>query len=96
MEVKPTRNFSLTAEQQHYIDRKLKTGRYASASEVMREALRVHELLEELRELRLQKMRREIEHGYRQAERGDLIDGETVFNEIRRKSKEQRAKRKKA
>lgn len=43
-------NVSLTAEQQSFIDARVASGRFASASEVMRHALRLMQEAEERRE----------------------------------------------
>ena len=50
-------NVSLTEKQRKYIDDKVKSGDYMNASEVVREALRVHELNQQ----KLDNLRAEIE-----------------------------------
>jgi antitoxin ParD1/3/4 len=52
-------NVSLTPELEAFVDRAVKSGRYGSASEAVREGLR---LLEE-REAKFQRLKREIEIG---------------------------------
>ncbi len=52
-------NVSLTEKQRKYIDDKVKSGDYMNASEVIREALRVHELNEQ----KLENLRNEIQKG---------------------------------
>ncbi len=52
-------NVSLTEKQRKYIDDKVKSGDYQNASEVVRDALRKHELNEE----KLQYLRKEIQKG---------------------------------
>jgi antitoxin ParD1/3/4 len=56
-------NVSLTAELETLIAQKVKTGRYTSASEVVREALRLFDDFDNLREIRLTKLRNEIQKG---------------------------------
>jgi putative addiction module CopG family antidote len=46
-------NVSLTPELEQYVHSKVKSGRYLSASEVVREALRLLEERDRLREIRL-------------------------------------------
>lgn len=53
-------NVSITAKQRKYIDDKVKSGDYQNASEVVRDALRAHELNEQ----KLQYLRSEIQKGF--------------------------------
>ena len=68
----------------------LKTGHYQSQSEILREGLRLLKEREELKQLRLAELRKEIAIGTEQARQGKLIDGDAVFAEIRKKSQEAR------
>ena len=81
-----TRNIALTPYFDQFVQSKVESGRYQSASEVVREGLR---LLEE-RDQRQSGMRREIEMGWQQLERGETVDGPGVFAEIRKMSKAKR------
>ena len=71
----------------------LKTGHYQSQSEILREGLRLLKEREELKQLRLAELRKEIAIGTEEARQGKLIDGETVFTEIHKKSQEARRRR---
>ena len=62
----------------------LKTGHYQSQSEILREGLRLLKEREELKQLRLAELRKEIAIGTEQARQGKLIDGDAVFAEIRK------------
>lgn len=84
-------NVSLTPKLEKYIQNKVKTGRYTSASEVVREALRQLENNEE-RERELKEFRAELDRGIAQAEAGLTVDGEEVFAKIRQKSRLRRRK----
>jgi antitoxin ParD1/3/4 len=53
-------NVSLTKELERFVHERVKTGRYHSASEVVREGLRLLESREQLRELQLDEMRRRL------------------------------------
>jgi antitoxin ParD1/3/4 len=68
----------------------LKTGLYQSQSEVVREGLRLLKEREDLKNLRLAELRKEIAIGSEQADRGDFVDGEETFAEIRRRSAERK------
>ena len=63
-------NVSLTRELKALIEERVCSGRYGSASEVVREALRLLEDRERWRELRLEELRREIAVGEAQLGRG--------------------------
>ena len=87
-------NVNLGAVFDNFIAELLKTGLYQSQSEVVREGLRLLKEREELKNLRLAELRREIAIGSEQADRGEFVDGEEVFAEIRRRgSGRKRSKR---
>lgn len=69
-----------------FIAQLLKTGMYQSQSEVVREGLRLLKEREDLKNLRLSEMRKEIAIGSEQADRGEFVDGDETFAEIRRRS----------
>ncbi len=60
-------NVSLTRQLEKYVNRKVATGRYQTASEVVRDALR---LLEEQDRRRLEELRSEIQKGLDDIEAG--------------------------
>jgi antitoxin ParD1/3/4 len=71
-------NVSLTPELQKYVKQKLAAGGYQSASEVIRESLRL--LVEhDRRQGGMDDVRAKIASGLAQARRGELLDGEAVF-----------------
>lgn len=63
-------NISLTPELERLINRKVKTGMYQTASEVVREALRV---LKE-RDDDLARLKADIQKGFDEIERGEFTD----------------------
>lgn len=65
-------NVHLTAELEQMVQAKVKSGRYNSASEVVREALR---LMEERDAVRAD-VRKMILAGYESAQAGRLVDGD--------------------
>jgi antitoxin ParD1/3/4 len=79
-------NVNLGSVFDNFIADLLKTGLYQSQSEVVREGLRLLKEREELKNLRLAELRREIGIGSEQADRGEFVDGEKAFAEIRRRS----------
>jgi antitoxin ParD1/3/4 len=71
---------TLDAESEQIVRRHIESGKYPSPGEVVSEALR---LLEALDESELDELRREITLGIEEADRGDLIEGEEVFARLR-------------
>jgi len=65
-------NVSLTPELEQYVSKKVESGLYQTASEVIREALRLLKEREELHQKKLEELRREIQIGIDQADRGEL------------------------
>ena len=64
----------------------LKTGYYQTQSEVLREGLRLLKEREEVKQLRLAELRKEIAAGSEQADRGQFVDGPEAFAKIRQRS----------
>lgn len=63
-------NVSLTPQLEALVHEKVASGLYNSASEVIREALRLLEENDQIRTMRLAELRREINVGVEQLERG--------------------------
>jgi antitoxin ParD1/3/4 len=81
-------NVSLTPELEQLVQDKVSSGFYNSASEVVREALRLLQERDELRKVRLEELRREIARGVEAADRGELVPAEEVFESLRRRNAE--------
>lgn len=79
-----TLNISLTPELERFIAAHVASGRYQSASEVVREGLRLLEEREEPRRAALQELRELIAVGLEEAKRGELLDGEQVIADLAR------------
>jgi len=75
-------NVDLTPELEELLDSKLKTGRYSSAAEIVREALRLLEQRDEIFAVRKEEFREKIDEGWRAAKGKELIDGDEVFDRI--------------
>jgi antitoxin ParD1/3/4 len=69
-------NVHLTPELEQLVQAKVESGRYNSASEVVREALRLMEQKDEVRTLQLQELRKRIDKGLFEIDRGQGVDGE--------------------
>ena len=67
---------------ENFIKQKIKSGRYSSASEVVRDALRLFEEQEELRETQIKNIRQQIQEG---RESGTGIPDGQVFNRLEAK-----------
>ncbi len=66
-----TRNIALTPELDALVQGKVDSGRYQTASEVVREGLRLLEERDKEKAFVLKRMQKEIEAGWRQSERGE-------------------------
>jgi antitoxin ParD1/3/4 len=87
-------NVSLTPELEKLVESKVRSGRYQSASEVVREGLRLLDDQDRLRNAQLEEVRRKIQTGIDQLDRGEGIDGRTILAELKQKSAVLRKKRK--
>jgi antitoxin ParD1/3/4 len=94
-------NVSLTPELETLINNKVKSGLYNSASEVVREALRLLEEQDRIREIRLEDLRREVMKGVEDLRAGRYTtletkeDFEQLAEDIKRRGRERLAARKK-
>ena len=86
-------NVSLTPELAQFVLAKVQSGRYNSASEVVREALRLLEDHEKARALQLEQFQSEVDRRMASLDRGEGIDGEAAFARIRKKSQGRHKKR---
>lgn len=78
-------NVSLTQELEILITQKVQTGLYGSASEVVREGLRLLAERDELLALRRETLREQISAGIADAEAGLLVDGPEAIAQARRR-----------
>lgn len=93
-------NVSLTPTLEELVQRKVATGFYNSASEVIREALRLLEERDELRKMRLGTLRKEISVALDQLERGEVSEYDdrllnTLAADIKAKGRKRLAAKKK-
>jgi antitoxin ParD1/3/4 len=76
-------NVSLTPELERLVQEKVSSGLYTSASEVIREALRLLQERDELHRMRFEQLKCEIARGIEAADRGELVPADEVFKELR-------------
>ncbi len=88
-------NVSLTPELEKLVENKVQSGRYQSASEVIREGLRLLDDQDRLRAVQIEEVRRKIQIGIDQLDRGEGIDGGRILAELKEKSEALRKTRKK-
>ena len=69
-------NVHLTPELEQLVHAKVQSGRYNSASEVVREALRIMEQRDEVRSIQLQELRNRMDRAPAESVRGEGTDGE--------------------
>jgi antitoxin ParD1/3/4 len=80
-------NVNLTPALEKLVQGKVKTGLYNSASEVVREALRLMEQRDQERKHRLAGLRAKIDTGLQSLDRGEGIDGEAFFKSLEREER---------
>jgi len=72
---------TLTPEQEKFIAERMNKAEYSSPEKVLEEGLRLIQVKEEY-ERRRAELRRELQIGVDQINRGEVIDGEEAFKEI--------------
>ncbi|MBA3391193.1 MAG: type II toxin-antitoxin system ParD family antitoxin [Deltaproteobacteria bacterium] len=70
----PTRNISLTSEQDAFVAAIVEAGEYQNASEAVRDALRALKQRRSENALKLEALRAQLEVGVRALDRGDATD----------------------
>jgi len=80
-------NISLTKELEDMVHEKVRSGLYNSASEVIRDALRLLTEQDELRRIRLERLRKDVQLGIDQADKGMTkpLDMEAIKRRARAK-----------
>jgi antitoxin ParD1/3/4 len=86
-------NVSLTPELDKYVAEKVSSGRYTSASEVMREALRLLEERDQSRNAQLSAFNHELGQRLHDLDRGKRVDPMKVRGRLARKSGERRKRK---
>ena len=86
-------NVSLTPELEEFVSTKVQTGRYNSASEVVREALRLLEEHDLARTTQLAEFNRELGRRLAGLDRGEVVDPAAARARLQRKSGQRRKPR---
>lgn len=86
-------NVSLTPELDRFVAGKLSSGRYTSASEIVREALRLLEEQDRARAAQIAEFNRELGARLAALDRGERVDPTTVKRRLKQKSSERRSGR---
>jgi antitoxin ParD1/3/4 len=86
-------NVSLTKELEKFVSAKVRAGRYTSASEVVREALRLLEEHDQDRAKQLTGFNHELRRRLASLDRGEHVDPAKARARLKRKSKERRQPR---
>ncbi|MBN9413430.1 MAG: type II toxin-antitoxin system ParD family antitoxin [Candidatus Paracaedimonas acanthamoebae] len=76
-------NISLNSNLEKFIHQKVEQGYYNSASEVVRDALRLFIEKETLFKQQVDKLNHDIELGLSQLSKGQGIEGDQIFQEIK-------------
>ncbi|MFB2971744.1 type II toxin-antitoxin system ParD family antitoxin [Aerosakkonema sp. BLCC-F183] len=83
-------NISLSSEIEKFIESQVESGKYPSAEEVIVAGIRLLEERERIYKGRFEELKREIMLGVEASERGEVIDGETVFFQLQQKLQQRR------
>ena len=76
-------NVSLTPELEQFVDKKVKEGLYNSASEVVRDGLRMLTERDQERKAKLDALRHAVAEGLTQVEQGKGVSGKAAFAKVR-------------
>ena len=86
-------NVSLTPELEQFVQSKVENGRYNSASEVVREALRLLEEQERIRAAQLKEFNKELGMRLASLNRGESVDPARTRARLQRQSRDRRKQR---
>ena len=78
-------NISLTPELEQFINAKVSSGMYTSASEVIRESLRLLHTYEDLQSQRIKQLNQAIEVGLEQLNTGNKISAKDSYDKLKKK-----------
>jgi antitoxin ParD1/3/4 len=92
MPARTTLNVSLTPELNQFVQDRIATGRYQTASEVVREGLRLLEHQERDRETAYTALKAKLDRGAAQADRRQFVDPNETLKKIER-LKQRRARK---
>ncbi len=87
-----TKNISLTPELNQFIDSHVESGLYESASEVVREGLRMLRHRDDLQQKQVERVRARIEKGWQESEGGEVVSDTEAREHFRRRTTERRTR----
>lgn len=76
-------NVSLTPELERFVDQKVKEGLYGTASEVVRDGLRLLNERDQERKVKLEALRQAVTEGLAQVDQGQGVSGKQAFATVR-------------
>jgi len=78
-------NISLTPELEHFVQDKVKSGMYTSASEVIRESLRLLHMHDEIQNQRIKQLNHAIDVGLQQLNTGRKVPAHESYKRLKQK-----------
>jgi antitoxin ParD1/3/4 len=78
-------NLALSPQLKSFVQSQLDSGRYISEEAVCVAALEALAAQEQLNQLRREALKQDVMAGTAEADRGELLDGETVINDLHQK-----------
>jgi len=78
-------NVSLTPELEQFVNAKVSSGMYTSASEVIRESLRLLHTYEDLQNQRIKQLNQSTDIGLTQLNTGNKISAKTSYDKLKKK-----------
>jgi len=78
-------NISLTPELEKFVQQKVNSGMYTSASEVIRESLRLLYIQDDLQSQKIEQLNQAIELGMQQLSEGKKISAEASYERLKKK-----------
>lgn len=75
-------NITLTPELERFVEQRVASGQYRSASELVQEALQLLERQERERDEAYVSLKRKLQRGAEQAQRGELVDGDAFMEQL--------------
>ena len=88
-------NVSLGNKWEKFVDKKVSSGDYQTASEVLRDGLRLLEerdLLKRVSVSSMAEVEQKLKEGVASLERGEGVDGDQAFKQLRQRNKERKAR----
>lgn len=78
-------NVSLTPELENFVQSKVDSGLYTSASEVIRESLRLMHTYDDLQKQRIDQLNQAIDIGLEQLKKGQKVSAKEAYQRLKKK-----------